>query len=325
MEERNFSSFIIWGGVIVGTVAAVIFLSQPKSNLFVNSVSGKAQLSRSGQTLYLLAGEPLFKGDKIVVTEGSVDLYLDTEQSRIKIETGSTLHVNYDAAAKSLDKNFKVSSGLVKFFVQTQSEGQSLRVDTETTSITGSNVDFAVTSDGENSTVAVTKGKANITHNLSNDYILLEEKYIAEFSGNRFGSINSIGKTSLPKVLNYTVMNPETNELIEKYGALGNDAQISINDLAESGYNLRANIANTSIIKHVRFTLTDNAGRKIHSSSEAMPPYALAGMKSRSYNKGDYEFNAFESKPGTYILTVDVFTPKSVAPVYSSKFKYNLR
>lgn len=318
--KKGFSKYIIWA---VAIVAALAILSKPKSNLYVTSISGKPQLSRAGQTLYLIAVEPVYKGDKIVVNEGSVKLNLISEQSSVELKKGATIHIAYDAGAESNAKSFKVTSGTVKFSLQAQTEDKSININAGNTLIKTADADLEVSTDDENSTVSVLRGIATLCNSSSKDLVEIEEKYIAEFQNDSYANINSIGKTSLPKVLNYTVINPDTDLILEKYTALKNGAQISISDLPEAGYNLRANIANISIIKHVRFTLTDNAGRKIHTATSSSHPFALAGLKNSQ--AGNYDFNAYKVKPGTYLLTVDVFTPKSAAPVYSSKFKYTLK
>ena len=323
-EKKDFSKYIIWGVVAVVVVAALVILSKPTSNLYVTSISGKAQITRDGQTLYLVPGEPLYSGDKIVVTKGTAKFDFNSEVTSLDLQEGSTLHIAFNAGAMVNAKVFKVTSGQVNFKVQNQTADQSMQVLTENTKIDVIGTDFSVKEDESSSTIAVTKGLVSILNNASGDNFNLPEKYEVTVSGKKYPEIKSIGKTSLPKVIDYTVIDPEQNLPMDKYRKLAGGAQISMADLPASGYNFRANIANASIIKNVRFTLTNSAGKIIHSSTEESLPYTMAGI-GKGQATYDYDFNAYEAKPGTYILTVDVFTPKSAAPAYSSKFKYTLK
>ena len=257
------------------------------------------------------------------MNEGSVKLDFTTEASSVELKNGSTHHINFDAGSKSPNKGLEISRGLVKFNLQAQTEEKSINISAGNTQVKTTDADLEMTAEGEKATVAVLRGKANLTNSASKDYVEMKEKFITEFQSDNYANINSIGKTSLPKVLNCTVINPYTDLILENYNALNNSTQISISDLPEAGYNLRANIANISIIKHVRFTLTDKAGRKIYTATETAHPFALAGLKNSQ--TGNYDFNAYKVKAGTYLLTVDVFTPKSAAPAYSSKFKYTFK
>ena len=84
-KKKNFSKYFIWVVAIAIVVVALIIISKPKSNLYVTSISGKPQLFRAGQTLYLLAGEPVYNGDKIVVSQGKAKLTFNSEQSSLEI------------------------------------------------------------------------------------------------------------------------------------------------------------------------------------------------------------------------------------------------
>ncbi|MCM8531981.1 MAG: hypothetical protein NE330_12525 [Lentisphaeraceae bacterium] len=102
-----------------------------------------------------------------------------------------------------------------------------------------------------------------------------------------------------------------------KYVNLQSGTTLEISELINKQVKLRAHIANTSIVNRVKFTLTNNAGKIVTTSTQRQFPFTMVSKFS--------DFGGIKAVPGTYILTADVYTPKSGAPVYSSKFKFKIK
>ncbi|MCM8531980.1 MAG: hypothetical protein NE330_12520 [Lentisphaeraceae bacterium] len=127
-QKVDFGKYLVWLGVAAAFIVAFVFLSKPKSNLIVNTIGGQAQITRDGQTLYLVPGEAVFKGDKIASTKGDTTLLFNTEKSSITLPEGTTIVIDYPAEVQSQDKSIKVLTGKAKFNIQSQQAGQTMQV-----------------------------------------------------------------------------------------------------------------------------------------------------------------------------------------------------
>ncbi|MCM8538230.1 MAG: FecR family protein [Lentisphaeraceae bacterium] len=322
-QKVDFTKYLVWLGVAAAFIVAFIFLSKPKSNLLVNTIDGQAQITRDGQTLYLVPGEAVFKGDKIVSTKGKTTLAFNTENSSISLPEGTTIVIGYPAEEQSQNKSIEVLTGKAEFNIQHQQAGQSMQVTSKAANVTVLGTDFHVGADDSSSTIEVNKGEVRILNNASDDQFDLPEKYGTTLSGKDFPEIKSLGKIGLPKVLSFSLIEPQSDKVLQKYINMQSGSEISLADLTEEGYNLRANVANASIVKHVKFTLTNNAGKTVMTRIENKTPYTMVGGLKNS--QITHDFDGTKAVPGTYILTANVYTPKSGAPVYSAKFKFKIK
>jgi hypothetical protein len=312
-SKVDYTKYLIWIVVFAGAIAALVFFSKPSSNLYTTSIGGQAQITRAGQTLYLLANEPLYKGDTIVSTKGKTVLNFNTEDSSISLDEGTTIVIDFDAGNFSAQKSFRVLTGKASFQVQKQNLDQSMHVLTKAAALNTKGTEFSIAANDDSAIIELNRGLGIIINNQTGEKFELPEKYKVELQDENFPELASIGKVIIPKTLNFTLINPEDNSHIEKYFSLTNGPIIALSDLPQTGFDLRANVVNSAIISRLSFTLTSISGKIMSTFNDDTYPFSMTGGQ------------AMKATPGTYILTTDIYTPKSTNPVHSTKFKFTLK
>ena len=276
------------------------------SNLYVQDIKGTVSVKRNGKLTNLKDGDFIFKGDQLSSADnGTASLYFISEKTKISLKSGSRFSIDSDISKSEANKVFNVQQGRVYFDVAHQQDGFhfSIKSSKANSRIIGTRLEVNTLSDS--TTVKVFEGLVRVKSKLSGDIIDVPGNHYVNIMDDTFPNLRSISGKA-PKVTSFSLVNAETDKLVEGFEILKDGIILDQTQIPQK-LSIRINASNNERIHGVRTQLKDSNGKIIDfnmTNFEKILPYTMTGDKIA----GDYQ--AWEPKPGEYILQVDVIDIK---------------